>query len=47
VVVHVGTDAEGRRRVREIVAVPGRAEGGIVETADVSATRDGRLGPCR
>jgi pilus assembly protein CpaF len=29
--------------VREIVALPGRAEGGVIETADVFATRDGRL----
>jgi pilus assembly protein CpaF len=29
--------------VREVVAVPGRAEGGVIETADVFATRDGRL----
>src|SRR3954447_5345496 len=42
-VVHVGTDPDGRRRVREIVALPGRAEGGVIETADVFATRDGRL----
>ena len=42
-VVHVGTDPSGRRRVREIVALPGRAENGVVETADVFTTRDGRL----
>ena len=42
-VVHVGTDAAGQRRVREIVALPGRAEGGVVETADIFTTRDGRL----
>jgi pilus assembly protein CpaF len=42
-VVHVGTDADGRRRVREIVALPGRAEGGVVETADVFTSREGRL----
>ncbi|RFU23092.1 CpaF family protein [Geodermatophilus marinus] len=42
-VVHVGTDPDGRRRVREVVAVPGRAEGGVVELADVFTTRDGRL----
>ena len=42
-VVHVGTDADGHRRVREIVALPGRSEGGVIETADVFATRDGRL----
>jgi pilus assembly protein CpaF len=42
-VVHVGTDADGRRRVREVVALPGRAENGVVETADVFTTRDGAL----
>ena len=29
--------------MREIVGVPGRVEGGVVETADVFGTRDGRL----
>jgi pilus assembly protein CpaF len=29
--------------VREIVALPGRAENGVVETADIFTTRDGRL----
>ncbi|WP_240619593.1 CpaF family protein [Blastococcus sp. TF02-8] len=42
-VVHVGTDADGRRRVREIVALPGRAENGVIETADVFTSRAGRL----
>ena len=42
-VVHVGTDVSGHRRVREIVALPGRAEGGVIETADVFTSRDGRL----
>jgi pilus assembly protein CpaF len=43
-VVHVALDADGRRRVREVVAVPGRVEGDVVETAPVFATRpDGRL----
>jgi pilus assembly protein CpaF len=42
-VVHLGTDGEGRRRVREIVALPGRAEAGVIETADVFASRGGRL----
>jgi pilus assembly protein CpaF len=32
IVVQVGLDADGRRRVREIVAVPGRLEGDIIET---------------
>ena len=34
-VLHLEVDHGGRRRVREIVGVPGRAEGGIVETADL------------
>jgi pilus assembly protein CpaF len=38
-VVHIAVDARGRRRVQEIVAVPGRVEGDVVETADVFATR--------
>jgi pilus assembly protein CpaF len=42
-VVHVATERDGRRVVREIVAVPGRVEGDVVETADVFATRGGRL----
>ncbi|SFL94386.1 CpaF family protein [Geodermatophilus ruber] len=42
-VVHVGIDPDGRRRVREIVAVPGRAEDGVIELADVFTSRDGRL----
>lgn len=42
-VVHLGVDHRGRRRVREVVAVPGRVENGVVETADVFRTRDGAL----
>ncbi|WP_100501068.1 CpaF family protein [Geodermatophilus chilensis] len=42
-VVHVGSDPDGRRRVREVVAVPGRSEDGVIELADVFTTRDGRL----
>jgi pilus assembly protein CpaF len=42
-VVHVGTDPSGHRRLREIVALPGRAEDGVIETADVFTTREGRL----
>lgn len=34
-VVHLGLDADGHRRVREIVALPGRVEGEIVEIADI------------
>ncbi|HVV77845.1 MAG TPA: ATPase, T2SS/T4P/T4SS family [Mycobacteriales bacterium] len=43
VVVHLARDGRGRRRVREIVAVPGRVEGDVVETADLFTTRNGRL----
>ncbi|NHC45309.1 CpaF family protein [Motilibacter aurantiacus] len=42
-VVHAATEADGKRRVREIVAVPGRVEGDVVETADVFTTREGQL----
>ncbi len=42
-VVHVTNDREGRRRVREILAVPGRVEGDVIETADIFATRADRL----
>jgi pilus assembly protein CpaF len=39
IVIHTATDGEGRRRVREIVAVPGRVEGDVVETAQLFHTR--------
>ena len=42
-VVHIIRDSSGHRRVSEIVALPGRVEGAVVETADVFVTRDGRL----
>ncbi|HEU5034539.1 MAG TPA: ATPase, T2SS/T4P/T4SS family [Mycobacteriales bacterium] len=42
-VVHMVRDPQGRRRVREIVAVPGRVEGDVIETADVFVSRDDRL----
>ena len=42
-VVHVALDADGVRRVREVVAVPGRVEQDVVETADIFTTRGGRL----
>lgn len=41
VVVHTGLDAEGRRRVREILAVTGRVENGNVEADPVFVRRDG------
>jgi pilus assembly protein CpaF len=43
VVVHTAKDGSGHRRVREIVAVPGRVEGDVVEVADLFVTRGGRL----
>lgn len=42
-VVHLTADADGRRRVHEVAAVPGRAEGGVIEVADVFAWREDRL----
>lgn len=43
IVVHTGTDRDGRRRVREVVALPGRVEGGVVEVADLFVRRGGAL----
>ena len=43
VVVHAATERDGRRRVREIIAVPGRVEGDVVETADLFVLREDRL----
>lgn len=42
-VVHVAASPGGERRVREIVALPGRAENGVVEVADLFVRRDGAL----
>ncbi|MCU1690636.1 MAG: Type secretion system protein [Pseudonocardiales bacterium] len=42
-VVHLGTDVDGRRQVREIVAVSGRCEGDVIETSDIFTLRDGHL----
>jgi len=42
-VVHCAFDAEGRRRVREVVALPGRVEGEVIEVADLFVTRAGQL----
>lgn len=42
-VVHTALDGDGRRRVREVLAVPGRVEGDVVEVTDVFTTVDGRL----
>jgi pilus assembly protein CpaF len=43
-VVHLGLDASGARRVREIVGVTGRVEGDVIETTEIFASRRGRLG---
>jgi len=43
VVVHTGTDHDGGRRVREVVAVPGRVEGDVVELEPVFVQRSDRL----
>jgi pilus assembly protein CpaF len=42
-VVHCALEHDGVRRVREIVAVPGRVEGDVVEVADLFVQRDGVL----
>lgn len=42
-VVHLAIDSAGRRRVREIVSVPGRVENDIIETEAVFATVGDRL----
>ena len=42
-VVHIALDYDGVRRVREIVAVPGRVEGDVVETADIFTSKGGFL----
>jgi pilus assembly protein CpaF len=42
-VVHTQTTATGHRRVTEVVGVPGRVEGDVVETAQVFATNGDAL----
>ncbi len=43
IVVHAALEHDGVRRVREIVAVPGRVEADVVEIADLFVARDGVL----
>ena len=43
VVVHVVKDSRGKRRVSEIVAIPGRVESDVIEVAQIFATREGHL----
>ena len=42
-VVHVGIDDDGVRRVNEVVSVPGRVENDIIETETVFERRHGEL----
>ena len=42
-VVHTAFDGDGARRVREVVAVTGRVENGIIESEPVFTRRDGEL----
>lgn len=42
-VVHLALHSDGRRRVQEIIALPGRVEADVVETAEIFATRHGEL----
>jgi pilus assembly protein CpaF len=43
IVVHLATDHSGSRTVRQIAAVSGRVESGVVEMADVFSDRGGGL----
>jgi pilus assembly protein CpaF len=43
IVVHTGIDPDGRRRVREIVAVPGRVEADVIEVEPLFRRDGGRL----
>ena len=43
VVVHAALERDGRRVVREIVAVPGRVEGDVIETSEIFHSRGGTL----
>jgi pilus assembly protein CpaF len=42
-VIQIQLDGDGRRRVSEIVAVPGRVEGDVIETAEIFARRGDRV----
>lgn len=42
-VVQIQLDGDGRRRVQEIIAVPGRVEGDVIETAEIFARRGDRV----
>jgi pilus assembly protein CpaF len=42
-VVHLGVDADGRRRVNEIVSVPGRVEADVIEAEPIFVRTGGEL----
>ena len=42
-VIHAATGIDGRRRVREVVAISGRTEGDTIETSDIFSIRNGEL----
>jgi pilus assembly protein CpaF len=42
-VVHLGIDADGHRRVHEIVGVPGRVENDVIETEAIFVRRGDEL----
>jgi pilus assembly protein CpaF len=42
-VVHVQVDGDGRRRVSEIVGIPGRVEGDVIEASDIFIRRGDRV----
>ena len=42
-VIQIALERDGARRVREIVAVPGRVEGDVIEIADIFTSRGGQL----
>jgi len=42
-VVQIGVEPNGSRRVREIVSLPGRVEGAVVETEDIFRSIKGKL----
>jgi pilus assembly protein CpaF len=43
IVVHIATEHDGSRRVHEIVGIPGRVEGDVVELEPIFIRRGGQL----
>ena len=43
IVIHVGSDAHGHRRIREVIGIPGRVEGDVIETAQIFETKANQL----